>query len=230
MANYLIIGGSSGIGKAVANQLSNKNHQVFATYHQHLIESPSIHYHPLDVLSESIDLDFVPDTLDGIVYCPGSINLKPFHRIKPTAFIEDYQLQVVGAIKIIQAVLPKLKKSNQAAILFFSTVAVQTGFNFHTQVAASKGAIEGLTKALAAEFAPTIRVNCIAPSLTDTPLAATLLNTDAKREANANRNPMKKVGLPEDIANLATFLLEPTSNWITGQILAVDGGMSTLKI
>jgi len=230
MANYLIIGGSSGIGKALAKQLANDNHQVFATYNQHPTESASIQYHPLNVLSDSLDLGFVPETLDGIAYCPGSINLKPFHRIKPTAFVEDFELQVVGAIKVIQALLPNLKKSTQASILFFSTVAVQTGFNFHTQVAASKGAIEGLTKALAAELAPTIRVNCIAPSLTDTPLAGNLLNTDAKREANANRNPMKKVGTPEDIANIAAYLLGEKSNWVTGQILSIDGGMSTLKV
>jgi len=230
MANYLIIGGSSGIGKALAEQLVRENHQVFATYNQHPTDSSSIQYHSLNVLSNSLELDFVPDTLDGIAYCPGSINLKPFHRIKPTAFVEDYELQVVGAVKIIQAILPNLKKSTQASILFFSTVAVQTGFNFHTQVAASKGAIEGLTKALAAELAPTIRVNCIAPSLTDTPLAANLLNSDAKRTANANRNPLKKVGAPEDIANIAAYLLSSKSNWVTGQIFSVDGGMSTLKV
>ncbi len=230
MANYLIIGGSSGIGKALAEQLASEQHQVFATYNQHPVNSSQIQYHPLNVLSDTLELDFVPDVLDGITYCPGSINLKPFHRIKPAAFMADFELQVIGAIKIIQALLPNLKKSPQASLLFFSTVAVQTGFNFHTQVAASKGAIEGLTKSLAAELAPTIRVNCIAPSLTDTPLAASLLNTDAKREANANRNPMKKVGTPADIANIAAYLLGSKSNWVTGQIFSVDGGMSTLKV
>jgi NAD(P)-dependent dehydrogenase (short-subunit alcohol dehydrogenase family) len=129
----------------------------------------------------------------------------------------------------LQLVLPRLKKSANASIVLFSTLAVQTGLPFHTQVAASKGAIEGLTKSLAAEYAPKIRVNCIAPSLTDTPLAAFLLNTDQKKEANAARHPMKRIGTADDIAGMAAFLLSEKSGWITGQILHVDGGMSTLK-
>jgi len=156
--------------------------------------------------------------------------LRPFERIKPADFISDYNLQVVGAIKTIQAVAPKLKNSDNAAIILFSTVAVQVGLPFHSQVAASKGAIEGLTKALAAEYAPKIRINCIAPSLTDTPLAASLLNNEQKREANAQRHPLKRVGTTEDIANMVEFLLSEKASWITGQILHVDGGMSTLKI
>lgn len=160
---------------------------------------------------------------------PGSINLLPFHRFKAEDFIQDYQLQAVGAVKVIQAVLPKLKKSEQASIILFSTVAVQSGYTFHSQVAASKGAIEGLTKSLAAEFAPQIRVNAIAPSLTQTPLAAKLLNTEQKMEANANRHPLKRIGLPDDIAQMAIFLLSEKSSWVTGQILHVDGGMSSIK-
>jgi NAD(P)-dependent dehydrogenase (short-subunit alcohol dehydrogenase family) len=126
--------------------------------------------------------------------------------------------------------VPKLKLSENAAILLFSTVAVQIGLPYHTQVASSKGAIEGLTKSLAAEYAPKIRVNCIAPSLTDTPLAAGLLSNEQKREANAQRHPLKRVGTAEDMANLAEFLLSEKSSWITGQIMHVDGGISTLKI
>ena len=172
----------------------------------------------------------MPETIDGLVYCPGSITLKPFSRIKPELFINDFQLQVVGAVKVLQAVLPKLKKSDKAAVLFFSTVAVQAGFNFHSLVSTSKGAIEGLTKALAAELAPKIRVNCIAPSLTDTPLAKSLLNSEAKKEANSKRNPLKRIGQAADLANMAAFLLSEKASWITGQIFAVDGGMSTLKL
>ncbi|RYD70843.1 MAG: SDR family oxidoreductase [Sphingobacteriales bacterium] len=232
MYNYLIIGASSGIGKALAIRLAENDHYVYGTYNKKLTdtENTSIRYHALDVLEDDLRLDFLPEQLSGIIYCPGSINLRPFERIKPADFINDYNLQVVGAIKTIQAAMPKLKNSPNASVLLFSTVAVQNGLPYHTQVSASKGAIEGLTKALAAEYAPKIRVNCIAPSLTDTPLATALLNTDQKKEANAQRHPLKRVGTTDDIVNMAEFLLSPKASWITGQIIHVDGGISTLKI
>ena len=205
---------------------------MYATYFKNKLEPQSgkSYYHYLNVLDESSSLDFLPDSLDGLVYCPGSINLRPFERIKPADFAADFNLQVIGAIKIIQGALPRLKKGENASIVLFSTVAVQTGFPFHTQVSASKGAIEGLTRALAAEFAPKIRVNCIAPSLTDTPLASSMLNTEQKREANALRHPLKKTGTPENIADMAEFLLSDKGSWISGQIFHVDGGMSSLKV
>lgn len=230
MKNYLIIGASSGIGKAIAEQLAAEGHTVHATYNQKEVDSsPSINFHQLDVTTD-FELDFLPEVLDGVIYCPGSINLKPFKRLKAEAFLEDLNLQVVGAIKVIQMAMPALSKSDQASIVLFSSVAVQSGFNFHSQVAVSKGAIEGLTKALAAEFAPSVRVNAIAPSLTDTPLAAKLLSTDQKREANALRHPLKRIGSADDIAQSALFLLSEKSSWITGQILHVDGGMSSIKM
>lgn len=231
MANILIIGASSGIGASLSEQLIEKGHQVYGTSSK---TSSSIDgfakFHPLNVLDESLDLSFLPDILDGLAYCPGTVNLKPFARIKPEDFIADYQLQLVGAVKVIQACLSKLKNAANPSVVLFSTVAVQTGFNFHSLVASSKGAVEGLTKALAAEFAPKIRVNCVAPSITDTPLAGTLLNSAEKKEANAQRHPLKKIGRPEDLANLAEFLLSEKSSWITGQIIHADGGMSTLKV
>ena len=187
-------------------------------------------YHNLDVNSTKNDLSYLPEAIDGFAYCPGSINLLPFARIKPEDFVKDFELQVGGAIRILQQILPRLKKSKQSSILFFSTVAVQTGFNFHSQVAASKGAIEGLTRALAAEFAPVIRVNAIAPSITNTPLASRFLSTEDKQKANADRHPLKRIGTPEDIAGMASFLLAGESQWITGQIITIDGGISTLKI
>lgn len=231
MSNYLIIGGSSGIGKQVSTQLAEAGHQVYATYfkNQPTTTQPLINYYSLDILNETLDLSFLPDSLDGLVYCPGSINLRPFNRITPNDFSSDYNLQVIGAIKVIQQVLPKLKLGSFPSIVLYSTIAVQFGLNFHSQVAASKGAIEGLTKALAAEFAPTIRINCIAPSLTDTPLAAALLNTEQKIEANAQRHPLKRIGTSTDIANMTEFLLSEKASWMTGQILHVDGGMSSVK-
>lgn len=232
MANYLIIGASSGIGKKLAELLSKSGHQVFGTYCKNEIHSDNnlLQFYPINVLDENIVFDFLPETLSGVIYCPGSINLRPFERIKPVDFINDYNLQVVGAIKTIHAVAQKLKNSDNAAIVLFSTVAVQMGLPFHSQVAASKGAIEGLTKALAAEYAPKIRINCIAPSLTDTPLSAAFINNEQKRDANAQRHPLKRLGTAEDIANMTEFLLSEKASWITGQILHVDGGMSTIKL
>ncbi|MFM8738695.1 MAG: SDR family NAD(P)-dependent oxidoreductase [Cytophagales bacterium] len=232
MQNQVIIGASSGIGRALAQLLANEGHRVYGTFNKTTENRPEglTGYAHLNVLDENPDFSFLPDSIDGLAYCPGAVNLKPFARIKPEDFISDYQLQLVGAVKVMQACLPKLKNSNQASVVLFSTVAVQTGFNFHSLVASSKGAVEGLTKALAAEFAPKIRVNCIAPSITNTPLAGTLLNSDEKKEANAQRHPLKKIGQPEDLANLAAFLLSDKSSWITGQVLHADGGMSSLKV
>ena len=220
--NYLIIGGSSGIGKALTRSLSNNGHHLFSTYNRHPFEnSENVTSMPYDVLSETAELANLPDVLDGLVYCPG---------IKTDEFRADFDLQVIGAIKVIQSVLPKLRKGVNPCIVMFSTVAVQSGFNFHTQVAVSKGAIEGLTKSLSAELAPAIRVNAIAPSLTNTPLAEKLLSNEDKIAANANRHPLKKIGQPEDIAEMASFLLSDKAQWISGQIIHVDGGMSTIKL
>lgn len=232
MKNYLIVGGSSGIGQALVKKLNDQGCTVYATYNKSEISSnlENVKYTHLDITQEDIDLSFLPEIVDGVVYCPGSINLLPFHRIKPTDFVEDYKLQVVGAVKVFQQVFSKLKKSENASVVLFSTVAVQTGFNFHSQVAASKGAIEGLTKALAAEWAPKIRVNAIAPSITKTSLAEKFLSTEEKIKANAERHPLKKIGSAADIANMASFLLGEESTWITGQIMTVDGGISSLKM
>jgi len=231
MANILIIGASSGIGSSIANQLISQGHQVYGTFNKTTTSADGFtKLQPLNVLDENPDFSFIPDTLGGMVYCPGTVILRPFARIRPEDFVSDYQLQFIGAVKSIQACQPKLKNSDRASIVLFSTIAVQMGFNFHSLVASSKGAVEGLTKALAAEFAPKIRVNCIAPSITDTPLVGALLNTDEKKEANAQRHPLKKIGKPEDLASLAAFLLSEQSSWITGQVLHVDGGMSTLKV
>lgn len=227
--NYLIVG-SSGIGQALSTELS-QHHRVFATYHAHpRADAGNITYHPLNVLDPALSLDYLPEVLDGLAYCVGAIALKPFSRIQPEEFLSDYALQVQGAVKVIQAVLPRLQKSEHPSVVLFSTVAVQTGFNYHSLVSASKGAVEGLTRALAAEWAPRIRINCIAPSITQTPLATTFLNTPEKIKANADRHPLKKIGTPEDIAHVAAFLLGNQSAWITGQVIHVDGGIGDLKV
>lgn len=232
MSIYLVIGGSSGIGRELTLQLALKGNQVYSTWFKNEIseKEENIEYNFLNVLEDEINVDFLPDEIDGLAYCPGSINLRPFHHIKSDQFLKDYELQLVGAVKVIQTVLPKLKKSGNGSIVLFSTVAVQAGFSFHSLVSSSKGAVEGLVRSLAAEFAPAIRVNGIAPSLTETPLAEKLINTSEKKESNAQRHPLKRIGSPFDIANAAEYLLTKKSGWVTGQILHIDGGISTLKV
>ncbi|HEX2605824.1 MAG TPA: SDR family oxidoreductase [Flavisolibacter sp.] len=231
MADYFIIGGSSGIGLELSRHLAGEGHRVYATGNTHtLSDSGSLTYHQLNVMDDHWELGFLPEKLDGLVYCPGSISLRPFGRIQPTDYVADFRLNVVGAIRSVQAVQAKLRNGQNPSVLFFSTVAVQLGLPFHSMVAASKGALEGLTRSLAAELAPVIRVNCIAPSLTDTPLAASLVNTEEKKEANAQRHPLKRIGDVSDIANYAGFLLSDKASWVTGQVVSVDGGMSRIKL
>lgn len=228
--HYLVVGGSTGIGLQLVKNLSEEGHKVtvLSRTKEALEGIKNVTHLVYDVTSEeSASLEM--DTLDGFAYCPGTINLKPFARLKPQDFIDDFNVNVLGGIKLLQQVLPLLKKSDNASVLFFSTVAVQQGMGFHSSVAASKGALEGLTRSLAAELAPAIRVNCIAPSVTDTPLAGRLLSSDEKKEASGKRHALNRVGTPEDIANMASFLLSTKSGWMTGQIIGVDGGMSTLR-
>jgi NAD(P)-dependent dehydrogenase (short-subunit alcohol dehydrogenase family) len=229
MKNILVVGGSSGIGRSLCNKLAEAGHAVYATYRNHPVEDDRIRFAFLDVTAKELDLSFLPDSLHGVVYCPGSISLRPFSRISSADFASDYELQVGGAVRVLQGVLARLKAGSNASVVLFSSVAAKTGMPFHTQVAATKSAIEGLSRALAAELAPGVRVNCIAPSLTDTPLAAALLSSPEKREANAQRHPMKRVGSADDIAAMAMFLLSDESGWMTGQVLHVDGGMSTIR-
>jgi NAD(P)-dependent dehydrogenase (short-subunit alcohol dehydrogenase family) len=225
---YLIVGASSGVGASLLNLLHADQHQII-TASRRAVSDSSTHI-TLDVMHDDLDISQLPDSLDGLVYCPGSINLKPFHRITDQEFIEEFHLNVLGAIKIVRSVLPLLKNSQQASIVLFSTIAVQQGMPFHASIAAAKGALEGLTRSLAAEFAPKIRVNCIAPSLTNTPLASRLLSSDEKKKVSDDRHPLKRIGEADDIAQLAAFLLSPKSSWITGQIIHADGGLSAVRV
>lgn len=230
--NFLVVGGSSGIGAAVVRHLDAAGHKVWATSRtgDPPPDAPgNIVWHALDICDgETIDPGFLPEKLDGLAYCPGAIALKPFHRTAPADFMADYQLQFLGLVKVLLAAHAPLKASGRASVVAFSTVAVQTGFPFHSVVASSKGAIEGLVRSLAAEWAPGIRVNGIAPSLTDTPLAGKILSGEPQRKAAAERHPLKRVGRPDDAAEAAVFLLTG-ADWITGQILSVDGGLSRVR-
>ncbi|MGR3809454.1 SDR family NAD(P)-dependent oxidoreductase [Jiulongibacter sp. NS-SX5] len=226
---YLVIGASGGVGSSVAEELLSQGHKVIGTYNSNSIEPKGkLEAHHLDVMNIE-SLDFIPEQLDGLVYCPGSIQLKPFNRFKTEDFLQDYQLQVVGFTEVLKNSINALKASNNGSIVTYSTVAVQSGFPFHAQVSASKGAIEGLTRALSAELAPSVRINSIAPSITNTPLAGKLLNSEQKMEANAERHPLKRVGTPKDIAKLTSYLLSEDSSWMTGQVIQLDGGISTIK-
>jgi len=228
MKNILLIGGSYGIGAAIAAQLKD-THKVYIASRTKENMPHGVTHLDFDVLSDDVTSLELPDQIDGLVYCPGSINLKPFKRLKPQTFQEDLEVNFLSLVKVVQGLLPKLSASHQASLVFFSTVAVKVGMPFHTSVSASKGAIEGFAKALAAEYAPKMRVNVIAPSLTDTPLAGRLLSSEDKKQRMGEMHPLKRIGTSLDIANTACFLLSEQSSWMTGQILGVDGGKSTLK-
>ena len=230
--NFLIIGGSTGIGLEIVKALHEKGNEIYvgSRSHDQLTGLDGVHHFTLDVKTDVFNLEKLPEILNGLVYCPGTIRLKPFQRLTIDDFLEDLQINFLGAVKTIQACLKQLKKSSTpASVVLFSTVAVKTGMPFHASVAGAKAAVEGLTRSLAAEFAPRIRVNAIAPSLTDTPLAGNLLSSEEKRQASADRHPLKRIGTPQEVARLALYLLSDASAWLTGQILHLDGGMSTLK-
>lgn len=230
MKNILLIGGSYGIGKTIAQLMQFDCNIYIASRTNEHISDLRVNYISFDAATDTLDSSQLPTVLDGLVFCPGSINLRPFKGIKPETFESDLQINFINMVKVVQTVLPQLMASEQASIVLFSSVAASMGMPFHTSVAAAKGAIEGFAKALAAEYAPKIRVNVIAPSLTDTPLADKFLNNDIKKEKSAERHPLKRFGQPEDLAQMAEFLLSNKSTWITGQIFHVDGGMSTLLV
>ena len=230
--NFLVIGGSSGIGLEIVKTLAQQGEKVVVGSRSNdaLQDVPGITHLPLDVSQQDSDFGSLPETLQGLVYCPGTIRLKPIQRLTEADFREDLQINLLGAIRTIQGCLTRLKKSpSGASIVLFSTVAVTAGMPFHASVASAKGAVEGLTRSLAAELAPRIRVNALAPSLTDTPLASDLLATEEKRKASADRHPLKRIGTAQEMAAAVLFLLSDAAAWITGQIIHVDGGMAALR-
>ena len=230
MKNILLIGGSYGIGLALMNELQSSNNLFVASRTPPQANSDKVTYIAFDAASDDFDLSTLPEVIDGFVYLPGTINLKPFRAIKPEAFLEEMQINFINMVKVLQAVLPKISASPSASIVLFSSVAATVGLPFHTSIAAAKGAVEGFARAFAAEYAPTIRMNTIAPSLTDTALANKFLNTADKQQKSSDRHPLKRYGKAEDAAQMAAFLLSDKSSWITGQTFHVDGGMSTIIV
>lgn len=228
MKTFLIIGGNSGIGYETVQLLIQSGHRVLAAVRAAgPLEELGVETQPFDAHNPQ-DLT-LPESLDGLVYFPGSINLKPFSGLKVEDFTRDYAVNAMGAVHVLQQALPALKKSPAASVVLFSTVAVQTGMPYHASIAMAKGAVEGLTRSLAAELAPRIRVNAIAPSLTDTPLAHSLLNADEKKAASAKRHPLNRVGEAAEVASFTAMLLSENSRSITGQVFKLDGGISAVK-
>ncbi len=240
MGRYLIWGGSGGIGAAIARRLAAEGHQLhLAARDAHKLEAVAHDIGATFTVADALDGDAVRRAteeaaagaaLDGLCYAVGSINLKPAQRLSDADIEGDFRLNALGAFRAVQAALPALKKAEgPSSVLLFSTVAVAQGFAAHASVAMAKGAIEGLVRALGAELAPKVRVNAIAPSLTRTPLAATLTANPSVAEAIAGLHPLQRLGEVDDIAPLAALLLSPSSGWITGQVIGVDGGRSTLR-
>lgn len=229
--HFLIVGASSGIGAELLRALSAQGHAVthVSRHPENAPDLPSVRGLRWDARADDFPAAELPEQLDGLVYCPGSIRLRPFDRLKAEEFQDDLELNLLGAVRAIQGALKPLRESGSASIVLFSTVAVQTGMPYHASVAAAKGAVEGLTRSLAAELAPGIRVNAIAPTITDTPLAERLLSSDDKRAAAAERHPLKRVGEAAEMARTAIWLLEDVPS-VTGQIIAVDGGLSSVRL
>jgi len=230
--NILVVGGSSGIGLALVKLLHQQKANVYV-----VSRSPSetwpddVQYLKADVTGNIDAVEtFLPQQLHGLVYSVGSINLKPFSRLTADDFFKDFQLNVIGAARIIQAAIKPIRNAAGSSIVLISSVAAKIGMPYHASIAAAKGAVEGMAISLAAEFAPMhVRVNVVAPSLTDTPLAQNLLSTTEKREASGKLHPLGKFGQPDDIGHLITFLLSEESNWMTGQVIGIDGGLGKLK-
>ena len=228
MKNILVIGGSKGIGREIVNsQLEKGNNCYNFSRTESGINNQNLIEEKIDILSDEL-----PDieNIDSVIYCPGSINLKPILQLKEEDFLNDFNINVLGAIKTAKKYLNNLKKGDDPSLLFFSTVAVGQGMPFHSSVSVAKAGIEGLTKSLAAELAPSIRVNCIAPTITRTDMAQRILRNEKIEENIANKHPLKKICEAKDISDMADFLISSRAKNITGQIMHVDGGMSTLKI
>ena len=236
----LIVGGTSGIGSALATRCADRGHPVHVASRRvqstctAADDSAGINSITMDAtVSDSVESAFQAATPDGrlagLAYCPGTIDLKPLRRVSDDDLLEAFRVNVIGAVNVIQAASDALKAAG-GSIVLFSTVAVKQGFPNHVVVASAKGAVEALTKSLAAELAPKVRVNCIAPSLTQTPLSEKLLQNETLAKGIADLHPLGRLGQADDVAALAEFLMGEKADWITGQVFGVDGGRSTLRL
>jgi len=227
MRKIVVVGGSKGIGQAIVASLVEENVVINISRSAPLQPHANLTHYNCDILTDELP---EIEAVDTLIYCPGSINLKPISRLKLTDFREDFEINVIGAVKAVQKYLPKLKNGNSPSILMFSTVAAKLGMPYHASIAASKAAIEGLAKSLGAELAPNIRVNVIAPTVTETDLAAKLLRNEKMVENITDRHPLKKFLKPNEVADLATFLISEKANSISGQIFELDCGIVSFKI
>ena len=231
--NVLVVGGSSGIGLALSKRLiaAGASLHLWSRSRPEDLDPGRYTYSPVDVLKPLAEQNpETPNALHGLAYCPGSITLASFQRLKEEQFLDDFQLNLLGAVRVLQHCLRSLVPQ-ESSVVMFSTVAVQTGFQFHASIASAKGAVEGLVRSLAAEFAPKgVRFNAVAPSLTATPLAGSLLSTEDKRTKSGQRHPLGRIGKASDQASAAEYLLSSDSGWITGQVLRVDGGYSSVRL
>ena len=227
MKTLIIVGGSKGIGKAIAQRLLPTHNIINISRNAPDYQHENLTHYSCDILTD--DLPQI-EAADGLVYCPGSINLKPINRLSLDDFRADFEINVLGAVKSIQTYLSILKKGSAPSILLFSTVAAKLGMPFHASIAASKSGVEGLVKSLGAELAPTLRINAIAPTVTDTDLASKLLRNEKMIENMTERHPLKKFLKPEEVADMAEFLLSEKSASISGQIFELDCGIVTFKI
>ncbi|MFD1014388.1 SDR family NAD(P)-dependent oxidoreductase [Winogradskyella rapida] len=228
MKRLIVIGGSRGIGSAIIKaSLSVYDEIVNISRTAPEVNHANVTHYTCDILKDDL-----PDiaSADGLVYCPGSINLKPINRLSLEDFRTDFEINVLGAVKAIQHYIPALKTGSKPSIVLFSTVAAKLGMPFHASVAASKSAIEGLTKSLGAELAPTIRINAIAPTVTDTDLASKLLRNDRMMEQMKERHPLKKYLQPEEVAQMAAFLLSDAAASQSGQVFEMDCGIVSFKL
>jgi len=227
MKNILIIGGSKGIGKAIIDNVVSDNNVINISRTAPDLTHNNLTHYSCDVINDELP---EIDVIDTLIYCPGSINLKPVSRLSLDNFKEDFEINVLGAVKAIQHYLPQLKKGNSPSILLFSTVAAKLGMPFHASIATAKSGVEGLVKSLGAEFAPTIRVNAIAPTVTDTTLASKLLRNEKMINNIIERHPLKKILNPKEVADMAAFLISDKAAALSGQIFEMDCGIVSFKL